>query len=106
MFTLIKQLEANRPQVEAPKLTFIQKVKAIYRSWKGKRAYQALILAKREEKAAAAKTNAELADEMEARSDALINESAMCKRTDPVESDRLFEEAVAMATEASALRFK
>jgi hypothetical protein len=105
MFALLKQLAAATPEVEAVELTFIQKVKAVYRSFKGKRKFQAMAKAKREEKAAIVKTNTQLADELEARADALIEQSALCRRTDAVESDRLFEEAVELTTQANALRF-
>lgn len=105
MFSIIKQLEANRIEVVVPKRSFLQKLKGIYANWKGKRAYQALILAKREEKAIVAKTNEELANDLDARSHALLVESVKCKRTDKVESVRLMEEATELAVQASSLRF-
>jgi hypothetical protein len=105
MFNIIQQLEANRIEVTLPKRTVLQKLVGLYTNYKGKRAYQALALAKREEKAAVVKSNAELADEMDARSEALLTESVMCKRTNKVESGRLFEEAVELATKAGELRF-
>lgn len=105
MFSIIKQLEANRIEMAAPKRSLLQKLVGIYKSYKSKKAYQALIIAKREEKAAVAKTNAELATEMEARSEALITESALCYRTNKVESDRLMEEAAELASKAASLRF-
>lgn len=105
MFAIIKQFEANRIEVVAPKRTVLQKLVGIYKSYKSKKAYQALIIAKRDEKAAVAKTNADLATELEARSEALITESALCYRTNKVESDRLMEEAVELASTASSLRF-
>lgn len=105
MFSIIKQLEANRIEMVAPKRSLLQKLVGIYKSYKSKKAYQALIIAKREEKAAVAKTNAELATEMEARSEALITESALCYRTNKVESDRLMEEAAELASKAASLRF-
>lgn len=105
MFAIIKQLEANRIEMPVPKRSFIQKLKGLFQARKNKRAYQVLVIAKRAEKAAVAKTNIELADEMEARSEALLIECVMCKRTDKVKSDRLFEEAVALAAESDALRF-
>jgi hypothetical protein len=105
MFNIIKQLEANRVEVVAPKRSLMKVVVSIYRRWVSKRAYNALVLTKREEKAVAAKTNAELADELDARSEVLLTESVMCKRTNKVESDRLMEEAVELATKAGELRF-
>ena len=92
--------DAAKPVV---KLSLVAKIKAVYRNWKGKRAWEALKVAKREEKAVQAKTKAEQADEMETRSNALIEQSVLCK--DKVEANRLFEEAVELAQAASSLRF-
>lgn len=104
---LLKQaVELKQAQeATAPKKTLIEMIKSMYRRFKGKRAYQAMILAKREEKALQAKTNAQLADELDARSEELLTESVLCKKADPVKSEQLFEEAVELTTKANVLRF-
>ncbi|MNN63552.1 hypothetical protein D3C81_1789360 [compost metagenome] len=90
----------------APKeqVSLWQRITRAYRSWKGKRALQALAKAKREEKAALAAQNEATADELDAAVDRLIHASVLCRKTDPTESDRLFEEAQELAAKAALLR--
>jgi hypothetical protein len=105
MFAILKQLDAIAVETVVPKRSLLQKLMGVYKGYKAKRAFTALKLAKRAEKAAVVKSNTDLAAELEARSDALVLQSVQCKRTNKVESDRLLDEAITLATEASALRF-
>lgn len=105
MFDIIKRLEESKPKAEVVKPTLLQVVVSCYKRWKNKRAFKALALAKREEKAVLVKTNLELADELDERGNALIEQSARLMRTDRVEADRLFEEAADLSAQANTLRY-
>lgn len=91
--------EAAKP---AKKFSLLEMIKAAYRKWNGKRAYEALKLAKRKEKADLVVSNAARADQLEKEADDLVMESVGIK--DKVKIEELMDLATAKMIEASALR--
>lgn len=86
----------------AKKLSLLEMIKAAYRAWKGKRAYEALKLAKRKEKADLVLSNTARADQLEKEADDLVMESVGTK--DKAKIDELMDLATAKMIEASTLR--
>ncbi|MNI49170.1 hypothetical protein D3C76_25600 [compost metagenome] len=107
MNLLAKAIEVKAAQDAAKpvvKLSILARIKAYFRKRQSKKAYEALKLAKREEKAnLKAQRDQEIAA-LELQIDALVTKSAELKRTNPEESNRLFEEALTLTEKVSALQ--
>lgn len=86
----------------AKKFSLLEMIQTAYRNWKGKRAYEALKLAKRKEKADLVLSNTARADQLEKEADDLIMESVGCK--DKVKVEELMDLATAKTIEAASLR--
>lgn len=91
--------EAAKP---VEKVSLLARIKAYFRKRAGKKAYEALKQAKREEKAQLALTNAERADLLDKESDELIMQSIGVK--DKAKVDELIDLATAKSIEAASLR--
>lgn len=107
MNLLAKAVELKAAQDAAKpveKLSILARIKAYFRKRQGKKAYEALKVAKREEKAAQQKTLSEQADALDAESDRLVHSTIGMKDKDAVNA--IMDEAIAKAQEAAALRCK
>lgn len=102
MFALIRQLEESRASTTQEKVSIWTAIKRVYRSWQGKRKYEALKNAKRIEKAALRASNLSRALELEQEADDLILQSVGMK--DRMAIEKIMDEATAKMIEATSLR--